>query len=87
MTVYVRIKRLNGRFDFVRLADELQRKGFEDRVEYHQGGWMDHMVKHVLPHLKFEEHDDALAYVLAYGGKVSDKIPEGEPGIDFYAGG
>lgn len=87
MTVFVKIKRLNGRLDFAKLAFELQRKGFEDRVEYHQGGWDDGCIHAVHPHLKFEEHDDALAYVLAYGGEISRKIPEANPGLDFYPGG
>ena len=87
MTVYVKIKRLNGRNDFLRLAWELQRKGFEDRVEYHQGGWEDKVVPKVAPHLKFENHDDALAYVLAYGGEVSKEIPEYQPSLNFYPGG
>jgi len=86
MTVYVQIKRLNGRHDFARLAIELQLKGFEDRVEYHQGGWEDKVVPKVAPHLKFEYHDDALAYVLAYGGEVSKEVPETQPSLDFYPG-
>jgi len=86
MTVYVKIKRLNGRNDFARLAFELQIRGFEDRVEYHQGGWDDGCVHSVSPHLKFEEHDDALAYILAYGGEISNKIPELEPGLNFDPG-
>jgi len=87
MTAYIKIKRLNGRNDFAELALQLQSKGFEDRVEYHQGGWDDKRVYIIAPHLKFDYHDDALAYVLAYGGEVSMIIPEATPGLDYYPGG
>jgi hypothetical protein len=76
MTIYVKIERLNGRNAFALLAWELQQKGFDDRVEYFQGGWMDKELDHIHTHLKFEEHDDALAYVLAYGGEISNEIPK-----------
>jgi len=86
MTVYVKIKRLNGRNDFAMLAWQLQQKGFEDRVEYHQGGWDDHNTYTIAPHLKFDYHDDALAYVLAYGGDISKEVPETIPRSEFYPG-
>jgi hypothetical protein len=86
MTVYVRIKRLNGRNEFAKFAWELRQKGFEDRVEYYQGGCEGEVVLKIAPHLKFENHDDALAYVLAYGGEVSKEMPEYQPSLDFYPG-
>ena len=75
MTWYVVIPPLNGRVGFVDLAEDLLNKGFEDRVEYFSGGWIDNMVTAVYPHLKFENEDDAIAYVLACGGTVTTKLP------------
>lgn len=75
MTCYVAIERINGRYDFVELVSKLQMRGFEDRVEYSEGGWQDYMMHTVQPHLKFDNEDDALAYVLAFGGEISKEIP------------
>lgn len=75
MTCYVQIPRINGRFDFVELVDKLNIRGFEDRVEYSEGGWRDYMMFTVQPHLKFENEDDALAYVLAFGGEITKSLP------------
>jgi len=77
MTWYVAIKALNGRHDFARLAMDLEPLGFEDRVEYSGGGWQDQMVHNVLPHLKFEHQDDAIAYVLKFGGQAIQHLPYG----------
>jgi hypothetical protein len=75
MTWYVAIKALNGRHDFARLAMQLEPLGFEDRVEYCRGGWEDQEIKTILPHLKFEDKDDAVAYVLKFGGKAVQHLP------------
>lgn len=72
---YVAIDRINGRYRFAELADKLRIRGFEERVEYSEGGWQDYMMHTVQPHLKFENEDDALAYVLAFGGEISKEIP------------
>jgi hypothetical protein len=87
MTVYVKIKRLNGRKDLVDLAEKLEPKGFYDRVEYNEGGWADRVIHNVAAHLKFENEDDAIAYVLAHGGEISHTLPEMIPGVDFLPGG
>lgn len=75
MTWYVEIPKINGRFEFVDLVEKLNIKGFEDRVEYYSGGWADDMLETTQPHLKFENEDDALAYILAYGGAISRTVP------------
>jgi len=75
MTWYVEIPRLNGRLDFALLAEKLNIKGFEDRVEYHSGGWSDYNLESTRPHLKFENEDDAVAYVLAHGGSYGTTVP------------
>ena len=74
--VYVKIDRLNGRRDAYELASRLEPKGFDDRVEYYAGGWEDQYIGNIAPHLKFEYEEDAIAYVLAYGGEISRDLPE-----------
>lgn len=75
MTWYVAIPRVNGRINFFIMADMLRSKGFGDRVEYHEPGWMDLSPNRVLPHLKFEYEDDAIAYVLTFGGEMKESVP------------
>lgn len=75
MTLYVQIKKLNGRSDLSKLAGQLKRLGFDDSVEYNEGGWQDISVHTVLPHLKFENEQDATAYILAFGGVVRKTVP------------
>jgi len=75
MTVYVQVDKINGRQDFFKLANRLTRLGFSDTVMYNEGGWQDKSVEGVLPHLKFEDEQDATAYVLAFGGRVSKTVP------------
>lgn len=72
---YVTVPRINGRYTLIELAQRLQIRGIEDRVEYSDGGWQDHMLHTVLPHLRFEFEDDALAYILTFGGEISREIP------------
>lgn len=62
------------------LAEKLKPKGFDDRVLYNEGGWADKSIHNIAPHLMFENEDDAIAYVLAYGGEVSKELPEIIPG-------
>lgn len=75
MTWYVEIPAVNGRHEFLQLIVRLDERGFGDRVDYCQGGWFDTTPDSVQPHLKFENADDALAYVLAYGGELTKTIP------------
>lgn len=72
---YVVVDKIIGRYDYIDLATRLNYRGIEDRVEYSEGGWQDNNLKIVLPHLRFEFEDDALAYVISYGGKVVNDIP------------
>lgn len=57
------------------LAERLNDSRYGDNVEYNTGGWMDKEIHTVLPHLKFDEEQDAIAYVLTYGGTVSKTLP------------
>mgnify|MGYP003657946187 CR=1 FL=1 len=75
MSFYIKIKALNGRQGFFELSEKLNIKGFEDRVEYYAGDWEDNDVYASWPHLKFEHEDDALAYILAYGGEIRNTVP------------
>ena len=78
MTYYIRISRLNGRRDFAELGEKLYDRGYDDRVEYHAGGYIGNETgpaEYADPHLKFLDEQDALAYVLAYGGTILTKVP------------
>jgi hypothetical protein len=77
MIYYIRIKKLNGRRDFVELAEKLYDRGYDDRVEYHAGKEIPYGqgLEGIDPHLKFNNEEDALAYVLAYGGTILTHIP------------
>jgi hypothetical protein len=81
MSFYVRVPRINGRYDKATLASWLENRGMDD-VEYHPGGWCDNTIHNVVPHLKFMREEDATAYVLAKGGKYSTEIPEDIPEVD-----
>lgn len=84
MTYYVEIKYLNGRYDLSALAQKLDERGYDDRVEYNAGGWSKNSTDTVLPHLRFIDEADALAYVLAYSGTISTTVPTRR---HMYAGG
>lgn len=86
MSFYVRIDRMNGRSDHMRLGDWLNRSGVVE-THYYKGGWDDNHVHSIAPHLKFEREDDAIAYVLAHGGSYTTTVPELVPGIDYLPGG
>jgi hypothetical protein len=75
MTWYVAIPKINGRFAFVEFAEKLGIRGFADRVFYYDGGWYDDVLGLTLPHLRFEHRDDAVAYILAFGGEISTTVP------------
>lgn len=74
MTVYVRIKKLNGRQDHANLGLWLNQSGVVE-VDYFEGGWVDSILPVVAPHLKFDIEEDAMAYVLAHGGEISKTLP------------
>jgi hypothetical protein len=61
--------------DLVGLGAILRERGFKDTVEYNEGGWQDFELKVVQPHLKFVDEDDAIAFILTYGGQVSKELP------------
>lgn len=72
---YIAIDRINGRKRYVELAESLNERGYDDRVEYFEGGWSDRCVDNIAPHLKFNNSEDAVAYTLAYGGTVLTDPP------------
>lgn len=74
---YVQIKRVNGRNDFYQLAKMMAERGYGNNVEYFQGDG-DEDRWHVLPHLRFLDEQDALAYCLTYGGKLRKSVPTSE---------
>ena len=75
MSYYIIIQRLNGRNDFYRLADRLDARGYEDTIEYFEGGWDDRSMNRIPSHLKFENEADAVAYSLTYGGDITRTLP------------
>lgn len=77
MTFYVKIDRINGNSEWYPLVHKLHEGGYKN-VEYHEGGWVDNCVYSAAPHLKFEVEEDALAYVLTYGGECYREIPQAE---------
>lgn len=86
MYYYVRIKKLNGRVGHLALAEWVNSSGVGE-VDYNEGGWADKMIHSVAAHLRFDREGDAIAYVLAHGGKVEMSVPEMIPGVDFLPGG
>jgi len=77
MTWYVQVPRINGRINFYLLCAEFNQNGYGDRVQYFEGdsGWHDILTATILPHLKFEYEDDAVAYTLKYGGTATKNLP------------
>ena len=84
--IYVRIKRLHGRQDHADLGSWLNQSGV-GAVDYNEGGWSDQLIRNVAPHLKFENHEDAVAYILANGGEISKVIPEVRHDSEDFADG
>ena len=74
MTWFIVVKPINGRNNFYNLISKIE-SNYGDRVEYHSGGWSDDNMAAVMPHLKFEFEDDAIAYSLTYGGIPQRTIP------------
>ena len=75
MTLYIQVEKINGRNGLAELAEKLSRLGFEDTVLYNEGGWQDNSIEIAHPHLRFENEQDAVAYVLAFGGRISKVLP------------
>ena len=74
MYYYVCIDQINGRRAFYQLADMMEKRGYDDRVEYFQGTDCAHRG-YILPHLRFLDEQDALAYCLTHGGSISKSLP------------
>lgn len=76
MSWYVTIKPINGRNHKLELSEFLNSRGYSDDVFYYSGTWEDYVTDTYLPHLKFENYDDALAYTLTFGGECSTNPPK-----------
>lgn len=74
MTLYIRVPRIKGREAWYNLIPCLCPFGI-DEVEYNDGGWSDHHLSNVAPHLKFDNHSDALVCALALGLLISTELP------------
>lgn len=68
---YVTICRLNGRQAFYQLAKQLEECGYGDRVLYCDGECDDA----TLPHLRFDDEGDAVAYCLTHGCTYKTSMP------------
>jgi hypothetical protein len=76
MFYYIHIQKLNGKKTLVELAERLYNNGYDDRVEYNAGSsYHDGVTHYIEPHLRFVNEDDALAYILTYGGKILKEPP------------
>ena len=75
MYYYVIINRLNGRNDYYQLGEKLNSAGYDDRVEYFPGGWVDNIMQCVKPHLRFTDESGAIVYCLATGSVCSKHMP------------
>lgn len=42
---------------------------------YNPGGWSDRLLKRIQPHFKFNDKEDALLFVMKYGGNCSEEMP------------
>lgn len=73
---YVRINRLNSK-GLVSLAEWIHDCKFGE-VEYNEGGWQDRGFGITHPHLRFDDRQDALQFIIARGGEYSETIPTDE---------
>jgi len=75
MSFYVTLKgKINGRNSLMEHYIFISERGIEN-VQYTPGGWVDSDMRNMLPHFKFEIEEDALAFALATGGKLSKEVP------------
>lgn len=72
---YICIDSINGRKDFFDLATKLFDRGYDDRVEYCAGYVDDDTGEFIRSHLRFLDDNDALAYVISYGGEILTQVP------------
>lgn len=77
MSTYVIIDRLYGRKDYLALNVWIAESG-SGLVEYANGGWYDHSNKPEPASLKFANETDAVAYVLANGGRIDNTLGQYE---------
>ncbi len=76
MNYYITLEKPRHRYGFYTFAiKEIFSCQFNGKVVYNPGGWNNKEIKSVLPHLEFENGEDALAYNLVYGGRMFTKIP------------
>ncbi len=75
MYYYVRYRPINGRSDLLNLSVFLEERGYESEVEYYSGGWTDNLIYNALPHLRFKNEGDVIAYCLANSCTYSTEIP------------
>ena len=80
--IYVSIPRINGRKDRIDLAEFVERNSLR-LVEYNEGGWADASLFPIAPHLRFENAEDALVYILARGGKFHLQPPDLTAGKNY----
>lgn len=66
---FIVVDKINGRKELVLLAEKLNERGYNDRVEYYQGDL------YTTPHFRFVNEDDAIAYSITFGGEISTEIP------------
>ena len=76
MSWYVTVSPINGRNHKLKLSEFLTERGYSDDIFYYTGEWQDQQVTSYLPHLKFENYDDAIAYTLTFGGECSTTPPK-----------
>lgn len=72
MAHYVKVS--GGTLGYLNAIRWIQERGIED-AEYNSGGWMDNKVEIVLPHFKFENEEDALAFSLSFDGPLTSVMP------------
>lgn len=75
---YVRVEAGLGRTWFLKIAEWAEVSGC-GYVEHHSGGWLDDVVHLCEPHLRFDRREDALSYILVFGGTYTTTPPEQEP--------
>jgi hypothetical protein len=71
---YVCIPPINGRLGFTLLAEKFLQCGILT-AEYDQGGWNDYLEETTYPHLRFVDEQEAIMYILKFGGEVTTDYP------------
>ena len=73
MPFYVRVSG-RGKATYVEFAKWCVDRDILD-AEFFTGGWNDYHLDAVLPHVRFNSSEDAVAYALSTGGEASTSIP------------